>query len=301
MQRQRSIADGFLRVRVAGITCTDWSVRGLRAGTLGKSALAFAAFMWECFHDDGVDAILVECTSQYRHADIERILGQNFELSDAVFSVTELGIPTERWRKYMVLLRIGGRLRWQKGHQFSRQRLLEVFGRRLVCNGHVYMDSTAKEVTRPYADWLARRRGFPERDHEGKRWAFRTLTSKKTRDRIDAHLEYASRRGMSTDVMFDAMRNLGYGNMSSSAPALLQRNLPWSTKYDRPLVPEERLEAQGFPTIDPERTLGLAFPWPSALAALGPAQLNSLAGNSMHFAAICSVLLYVLAFAEVES
>jgi hypothetical protein len=64
------------------------------------------------------------------------------------------------------------------------------------------------------------------------------------------------------------------------------------------MILSERLEAQGFPAIEPETTLGLRLPWASVLPDLSEREASGLCGNAMHFSAISSVMLYLLVCTE---
>ena len=121
-----------IKLRVAGISCIDWSTRGSRLGTLGKGILAWLTFIREVMLDQP-DVAVVECTKHYAHEDIEIVTGELYALSFAVFSSAEVGPPAERWRKYMVLINKNGRLRWRAGREMSRERIFDVFGRTCFC------------------------------------------------------------------------------------------------------------------------------------------------------------------------
>ena len=37
--------------------------------------------------------------------------------------------------------------------------------------------------------------------------------------------------------------------------------LLWSHRYSRLMLPEGKLEAMGYPAVEPDRALGLSLPW----------------------------------------
>ena len=60
--------------------------------------------------------VVIECTRAYDEADITAVVGDSYTVHYIVFSPSDLGVPSTRFRKYMVLLHRQGCLRWQDGH-----------------------------------------------------------------------------------------------------------------------------------------------------------------------------------------
>ena len=80
--------------------------------TLGKGALAFASFAHEVWHH-APDVVVVECTRTFNHGDLISLLNEKYSVNPLVFSPSDLGIPSERIRKYTVLLKREGKLTWK--------------------------------------------------------------------------------------------------------------------------------------------------------------------------------------------
>ena len=291
-----------LRFVVAGISCLDWSSRGLQKKTLGKGAEAWACLLKEIF-DGEPDTVVLECTRGYRHEDLELVLGSKYTLCQLVFSPTEVGIPSERFRKYMVMMKIGGMLKWKPGAEISEANFLKTFGRRLAVSGHVYMHSTPDKLIQSELDRWASRRNLPSRDADDKAFSFKSLLTTSRLAILEEWEEHATARGHGPqdEVMHDIAHHPQWGNLTAAAPAITRKNIPWSRQLSRPMLVEEKLEAQGFPVMHPEATLGLECPWGSALRNMSPSKLSSLAGNAMHFAAIGFVLAYVWAYTDMNS
>lgn len=292
--------DDCLSIRIAGISCLDWSSRGSRRKTIGTGALAWASFLRETWWSEP-DMVLLECTRSYRHADLDAVMGSKYSLTFLVFSPTQVGVPSERYRKYMVMIKKDGRLRWHSGCELSESNFLKIFGRSLSVNGHVYLlESPGDLVRAELARWSARRH-LPEKDKDGLRFQFAELLTRKGRRRLQAWKDRLHARGHDDEqeqLFCDLAQSPDYGNLTTLVPALTRKNMPWSLFLNRPVLPSERLEIMGWPAINPEATLGLGLPWKSAIPS-SPAKIASLTGNAMHFASVSLVLAYTLAFTEV--
>ena len=288
-----------VRVNVAGICCQDWSIRGKQAGSLGETIWPWCGYVFSIMLDEP-DIVICECTQLYRHEDLEVCLGESYTIAHAVFTVSDLGIPCQRVRKYMVLIHRHGKLAWKHQMSFRKDRLLELFGRQVRCNGHIFLDHTPKELRRQYLDDLVAGKHLPARDGRGQRWHQKALLTKPGAQRLSEYEEAAKKRGLpeKAEVFCDITQNPEYGSITALVPALLRNSSPWSLKYDREMIPAERLEAMGLACILPEQTVGCKTVCGDIISALKPAQVKSMAGNAMHVAAIGVVLIYSLARTE---
>ena len=277
-----------VRAVIAGISCIDWSSRGAKGKTTGKGAGPWASFLRELYHSEP-DVIILECTRNYRDDDLLYVLGSKYSLHVIVFSPTEVGIPSQRFRKYMVLLLHVGRLQWVEGWELSKHAFMQVFGRQLACTGHVYLQDTPPAmVARELRRW-ARRRHLPSRDAFGRDFSFESLMTRRTRVRLNAWRDVAAEQGIDASqesVFFDCSQNPQFGSLTQAMPAITCRNQPWSDLFARPVLAHELLEAQGFPAILAGATVGVELPWASVLHELTPSATAKLAGNSMHLAAV---------------
>ena len=289
-------APGSVRMSVAGITCVDWSSRGRRAKTLGDSALAWAALMREVYWTKP-DILILECTRLYDHNDVVAILDEVASMSPLVFSPTQVGIPSERYRKYMVMLWRCGRLQWKERAEINLPRFLAVYGRRLACNGHVYLKNTSEDLIETYRQYVSALRSLPSHA-AGRSLNFDSLLTRRGRARLQVAIDHAAASGYASDdeIFYDQSQNLDFSGITYAVPALTQRNVAWSHCLRRPMLPQECFEAMGFPAVLAEATTGLRCPVEYAIENLSMSKQRSLSGNSMHFAAIGLVIVYTLAF-----
>ena len=292
-----------ISMSVAGISCIDWSVRGKKLGSLGDGCLSWTCYMREVIHYQ-YDIVVLECTRGYQEADAIFMLAHLYVFEYCIFSPSEIGVPSERWRKYMVFIHRRGKVQWIPGQELNRENLLKTFGRRLACDGHVYMDHTPEHMVDEHIGVLAARQGMPARDEDGRPWKARSVMTRFSRDRLESYDELLGNydeADLPPRVFVDESQKAAYGHMSECVPALTRKNRIWSLYYDRLMLNEERVEAMGIPAIHSESTLGLAAPWPRALKKFSEAHVNQLSGNSMQLAAISAVLIYTLSCTERQS
>ena len=285
----------WLRVVIAGISCLDWSSRGKRGQTLGAGALAWASFVAEIWRSRP-DLIVIECTRNYNHLDLMFLLGSIYSMSPLVFSPTSIGIPSERYRKYMVLVALGGRLQWLEGRELNATAFMSLFGRTLMTDAHIYLNGTPQHYVEAYKTAMAKHRGFPSSANDIEELTFQDLLPPNARRRVGEWCGKLAERGLEegSPLLFDASQNVAFGTITSSMPAITTKNMPWSFQLQRPVVPVEKMEAQGFPAILPELTLGLEKPFDFDVFSSN--ELSALVGNSMNFGALAVVVLYALIF-----
>ena len=286
----------------AGIVCLDWSCRGSRAGTLGKGCMAWSSYMREQLIKKP-DLIILECTRGYKHEDLEILMGCTYTVHVASFTPTEIGVPSERWRKYMVLVLRIGKLQWMAGKELNKENFMKLMGRTLQCDGHVYLSSTPADMVDKATMDLAAKKHLPPRDDEGRKWRPRDLLSRGDQERLKDYEDVVAGNNDNDDehnllLFCDVCQNIGFGSVTTVVPALTRSSALWSLAYARPVLREEKMEAMGIPCINCEMTLGLPMPWQGALGQLTNKQIDQLIGNSMQFAAISSILIYTLACTE---
>ena len=292
-----------ITMSVAGISCIDWSMRGRKMGSLGDGCLSWTCYMREVIHYQ-YDIVVLECTRCYQEADAIFMLGHLYVFEYCIFSPSEIGVPSERWRKYMVFLHRRGKVQWIPGQELNREKFLKTFGRKLACDGHVYMDHTPEHMVDEHIGALAARQGMPARDEHGRSWKARSVMTRLSRARLESYeelLDNYDEADQPPRFFVDESQKAAYGHMSECVPALTRKNRIWSLYYDRLMLNEERVEAMGIPAIHSESTLGLAAPWPRALKRFSEAHVNQLSGNSMQLAAISAVLIYTLSCTERQS
>lgn len=290
---------GWITLLIAGISCLDWSSRGLRGRTIGKGALAWASFMRELM-SYLPDIAILECTRSYMHEDLVAVTDAAYDTFPLVFSPTDVGIPSQRVRKYMVLLHRRGHLRWKANCAIDGDRFMALFGRKMACDGNVYFADTPGEAVRAELRKWCERRHLPQKDADGRAFAFTDVLTRKQQVRFDEWIAFVKDRGAddSSNMIYDLAQHPQYGTLGSAIPALTRRNMPWSSCFGRPLIPLEKFEVQGIPVFSPAATLGLDAAWPYVLHNSSSGVVNTLTGNAMHLAAIGLVLGYTFAFTE---
>lgn len=271
---------GGLRINISGIPCIDWSSRGHERGVCGGGAMGFLSLMWG-FQLGHFDIGVLECTRKFRHEHLEIML-QPFVVESLVFSPSQLGVPAERYRKYMLVLNTRT-VKWASGAGFDRNLFLARFGCALSASGSLLLEGTPKAVVREEIQEMAKDLAMPPHDGDGRRWPMRMVLSRGMRRQLQKHVAALDARGEAGDAdkftMLD--QNPSHTQITSCVPALLQRSSVWSYRFGRLMLPAEHLAVMGIPSdVIPER-------WPKNL-------VKSLAGNAMHFSALSAVVLHAL-------
>ncbi|CAK0809953.1 unnamed protein product, partial [Prorocentrum cordatum] len=186
--------DKKYRLLVAGMSCLDWSAKGSKIGVFGVGAMAWCTLMWDMLNDppDVRSRVgILECTLTYDEEHIRLALQSvGATVDSAVFSPHMLGVPCQRFRKYMVVL-FGdqpSRPKWSDpSATFSKKNLLGTFGRICHLSGSEYMKDTSKAETREMTEKLAIRNHMPIRTADGKRWAMVDVLGKGVIQRYQQH------------------------------------------------------------------------------------------------------------------
>ena len=154
---------------------------------------------------------MLECTKFYNHEDVNQILGHAYDMEVHIFSPTALGVPSQRWRTYMIFMKKDGRLKWQAG----RPGFLQVFGRQVARDGHVYMEATPKSKVREAVEAYAAKRHMPTRDAAGKRWCGYELMPVGEKRRLQAYRDKVKEQGMkrTEKLLYDTTQELGFGGI----------------------------------------------------------------------------------------
>ena len=86
---------------VAGVTCVDWSRIGLGKGCSGPSYIVFCAWALQILADMP-ELVIVECVQQFDLALLE-VFKHKYTYTAIDFAPLNLGFPSERRRRYMIL------------------------------------------------------------------------------------------------------------------------------------------------------------------------------------------------------
>ena len=276
------VAKGSLRCNISGISCLDWTSRGLEVGVFGKGALAFLTLMWD-FCAGLYDVGVLECTRKYRHQHIQTLLGPyGFCVYPVVFSPWMIGFPCNRFRKYMVVINTKT-VSWNDGAALDLNKLLGLLGRSVNMTGSVYLEDTQKAEIRAAIEKMAQDRHMPLRDGNRKRWPMSAVLPTGLKTLLSRHLESMKEKGVDTDsdVFTTIDQNPTRASWTEYIPALLQNSHVYSFKHKRLLLPQEHCKIMG-------------LPWCKAFEELSGGKVKSLTGNAMHAGALAAVVLYTL-------
>lgn len=288
-----------LRGNVAGVNCYDWSSMGKQHGWLGSGAFPFLQWLRERLLNRE-DWIVVECVVGFDHEMLQTLLGKLYELHVLTFLPTLFGIPVMRNRKYMILLKTGS-LRWHRNvSRYGIQETFEgLFRRRLQLAGDVLCRAPASMVG-DSARALAVRRGFPPARASGKAWKPMQVICPGVRRRIAEHTAaaVAAGHGERPAIISNVSQTAPFSNPSAlmAVPALLRGSSLWSMRLQRFVLPIEHLEIQGYNIFDQESKCKCDIA--GHLRELPQAHIKSMAGNSMHLAAVGTVIMFVLGCTE---
>ena len=284
----RSTLPNGLRGCVAGATCSDWSSMGGEEGWGGDSALVFLCFLREMRYQN-FDFIIIENTALFDESGLEPLL-EYYDKVTLKFSPVLLGIPVQRVRKYMILTRRGV-LQWRDevtklGHM---QAFKLVFGRRVMMKG-VDMARAPAEMLGAYKQEMCDRRGMTRTRPDNTEMSFFQCSSAAVRNQIIAHEDKViPAHGKYPPLVCNLRQKPEFVAATEMVPALLQRSLLWNLASRRPFLPSEHLEMMGFNMFGPHRCSVAA-----ALDALPESQQRSVAGSTMHSAAMGCVFMFLL-------
>ncbi len=164
-------------IEIAGITCIPWSSLGKQEGWLHESALPCLTLVKSIMQFEP-DAFVCECTRTFDDKKKAEMVKPKFLLRAAIISPTVFGIPSSRWRKYMIGTHLK-RITMQV--DYSSEALARTFGRQCVLDGSVYLradDARNATITR-----LAQERQYEGKDNKNKEIAAAAITAiKETKD-----------------------------------------------------------------------------------------------------------------------
>lgn len=264
---------------IAGVTCVDFSAFGRRSGLAGKSMVALAAWLAQVLADEP-DLVIIENVVQFRMKAVAP-LKQMFDFHIIDFSPEDLGIPSPRRRKYMLLT-----------HKRKASCVMDIdltfgptFFRDLVASSHVYCVAEQAAIQREIAE-RSRALGVE----------FSTLEETlrpDTRRRLIAWLAWAESCGHRSGFV-NLSQNVEYlcgsgGRRRLGAPTLLRSSHLYCLGCSRVLTAPEYLLIMGirnFPLSVLNDTVGHR--------AISSKQLREFAGNGMHAAAVGSFIIFTL-------
>lgn len=310
-----AIRGNRLYMNVGGNTCTPWSSVN-QSSMMWLTSHSLVVIVWLAdlmLHDPAF--LIQECTRLFDVVGFKMIVQDMFYVQNAVFSPTDLGIPSHRQRSYClrtnkkdIVVRI----------PFELSCLREHFFRRLDADARIYFRApTSLQKVRLLE--LQRLRQIEPSSSQGEELNFRDLLAAGDRTRLDCY-EVASKELDLPFVCVNITQNVGtVSTMDGSCPALLRRSVVWGLQLDsgRPSncpVPEEQrvdrlllwyesLAAQGIPVLlrstdDMTRYVPNCFSFRRALYGLKGSLTGdvvaSMAGNGMHVSQIGLLLVFCM-------
>ena len=297
-------------IEASGNTCCPWSGMSTGNGWLDKATLPFFTWAYSTRYYEP-DTILQENVPRFPESMIMEIVGnfspgvikdmctrpllkdelRSYRMEVQVFSPVDLGIPSQRRRKYTALHLSP----WVKfGSQLS---FVDMFYRKLQCDASIYLAAVPSHLrVLPEDSLAALGRGNAQRLESWKCWAdkhgWRTSEGKWA----DPTIRFA---------FADLTQNARYRKKVETefAPCFLTHTHLWDMVADRSVPVLVHWLAQGFPHpgasgIPPD--LSQDMPLGSQLLDSGSPELLSdvaqrkLTGNAMHWNSIGSWLLYAL-------
>lgn len=299
--------EGQLHVEIAGTTCVGLSRMGNCWMWLDDATIP--CLVWAAAIRSIQPTLVVhECVPQFKVEVLAELLGPAFSISSVVFSPVDLGIPTERIRRYSIADCSKASIvhRAYDVEQFSRFAF-----RRLMVDGNIYFIT---ENTDKVLQQEAERRSMDATTV--KHW--RDILTASQRQRLDDH-EVVKVGCITTSDRLCWMVQLAQNadwcpGRTSVVPTLLRKSLVWRivwcseprsgkthwhTELDRPLLPLEHMAAEGIPVLSLMKAVaeeGEINPIDQCLQGQqwSDADLRSLAGNMFHVGAVGSVLLFRL-------
>lgn len=326
-RRWPSRAGLALHVEVAGTICVGHSSMGAGWGVLDDATIV--CLVWSSMvRNVKPDIVIHECVPAFEPSMLQMLLGPSFSVSSVVFAPTDLGIPSERLRRYSVADHLPS---LKVSMPYDLHHFSELCFRRLVVDGNIYFRMPCKELAEALQEMTEQRasssRGHPLGSQGADAGTWRGQLSFAELARLESHCVVASADFNSKGKvirMINLNQNVEFSTADTSLiPTLLRRSVIWRLVYaqdlggthagthtrqfdltsDRPLQALEHLAVQGVAVpvlLPPAHVMARANPLRRVLApgALSGVDLRSLAGNMMHLGAVGSVLGFRLMTAQ---
>ena len=211
------------------------------------------------------------------------------------FSPVDLGVPASRPHRYTLAIK---RSCFKLRNPFDLNGFGAAFFRRCVVSGHKYLQASPEIIER-YIAHLARNKHLPPHQANGQPWSMRELLAEGTHQRLIGYEKPLGSR--LARYIVNVCQNFSWcQRLSEICPTLLTRTSRlWDMQAGRLFVPEEHLAIMGVPIFAEGRKDVDRFS--VELLALsqqtGPDDIQLVAGNGMHMAAVGHVLVYLLSMA----
>ena len=292
------LVNGRICIAIAGMVCKDWSIRGSRMGFLGPSFLPWICWIREMLILLPV-IIIAECTTLFDHETFAAAVACHYTLVSLVFSPTDVGMPVERIRKYMVLRRTTV---CKSLMDFTPEGFGRVFFRQVKINGDVFYRAPAEMVEQLVAA-MAKRMHLPAMP--GRPWQWLQVAAQGTKARLEKALEHiqVKSQGRQLEALhLDVAQNIKFTAPTPFIPALLPNSIIYSTQFKRVMLAYEHMEVMGMGVfVDTDDETKCPFKELVMHESVKPKMIAQWAGNSMAASAVGTVTLYALCFSEIAT
>ena len=314
-------AANALHLHVAGFNCFDWSLMGGRKGWFGLSTPPFVQWLAERMQFDEDDCIVCENTPAFDLNTLAEIMAEKWHMQVIHVSPTLFGLPIERKRIYIILLR-KGKLRFAGLASSSIQQaddtnffLLQnhfdtVFHRNTVMTMGSHFRAP-DSFRKGHIEDLVQVQKLPPTSASGKHWSCYQAVSAAVRHKVNEHKQAVHEKsGKALEDMTEREREQWVADLCQNpeymgpscgyVPALLQRTNLWLFGQRRLALPSEHVECQGWNLFGDPAGLYKSSITLEKLQKMKPARVKSLAGNGMHLQVLASVLAFTVAVMEKE-
>ena len=284
------IAEDEFWMEVAGHPCVPWSKRGKLLHFLDPAALPTVVWAFSLkVHRPHL--ILNENVDSFDAESFFKLVMPEAQFFTACFSPVDLGIPTNRPRKYSVIcLRPESPL--MNKINYSPSLLAKVCFRRLHLTGSVYLQAPG-ETVKEFMDKLAALRGLPPRV-EGKSYPCKHVMQPGNKIRMEQFREKVVDDGHPDfDFCVDTTQTVSFGSLSRVMPTILRNSQIYSLRGDRLFVMQELMAAQGIPRFFADDSTVHALPdmdWLRDMDSLDMRKAKGLLGNTMCLCQVGSVM-----------
>eukprot|EP00969_Alexandrium_andersonii_P278352 12304040-Alexandrium_andersonii.AAC.1 len=245
-------------MHVAGVPCVDWSPMGKGSREKGRTARVFACW---CAQRRKVyePVVLVECSSRFDPAMLDRMLGDLYQIDHCVLDTRDFGWPGRRKRFWGVLVSKASGLGVEKPlREFS-----PLFRRVLQCSWRVFIQGRTQEALDELI-WAVRRKkslAFQTgtsvdeflrwKDSEPDKFWETAFRKALTAFELESLCEYERQPdGLSQAHMLNQNPHAERG-VSSDGPimhtVISNAGIQWASPFNRWFTPRELLLANGIP------------------------------------------------------
>ena len=286
----------IITITVAGVTCTDYSSMGKGLQNTGVTVLAFYAFAFQILADLP-EIVLLECTVLFDTI-VLAIFSGKYVIQCIDFSPSDMGIPSSRPRKYMLLTLIS---KIALTLPFDRLHFSFLFFAKRFVSSQIYIVVDAEFRQHGVINNLRKQRGYLTH-LDGKQWTLRQVLAPGMLRSLQGYKRLATESG-EEDCYVNLQQTPDFmKTISPVVPTLLQGSMIYSLAQGIAFEYPEHLLVMGISSGFAGVEDVVVFPGemlPDRVVlgsnSISARQVRMLCGNGMHLAAVGSCLLFALA------